>query len=522
MALTDDQRALALSQIPQDTYQAPRPNSFGDAAAAATNQGVKQVGLGGSPGQVAAKSSGPLSRTLGSQAMATLPGQSPEPNVSVPVQSGGTAAQSLSSLPATNKVSFDPSTNSYSGGRVSGDISINGAVPSASGIEPSPVARAFSSPPSVQQSQGAQSIIDRAFVIPQQQEVAQFNAPQVSTSGNDWETRNNLRNLEVSASSITNNGGRFDSRRGRISGPSVAQANFQDAARGDLAARAEQPRLDMATAQVNAGLQREGLEQQGNQRRSQVQAALSQLSNQTDLEKSRIAADSGTQRSVIDALGTIEAAKERAAAAGRANAPAGYRFNTAGALEAIPGGPADKSQAPLNDVQSKALQFGSRMQESSNNLTRLASQGVDQPGLIKRAADSVGLGAAANWTQSPEQQQVEQSQRDFINAVLRRESGAAISDGEFANARQQYFPQPGDSPQVIDQKLKNRAIATAGIKAEVPNSEQRIGQVLGAGNAAVAANKPQDVGAVPAGEVRRGYRFKGGDPADRNNWEAAQ
>jgi len=36
--------------------------------------------------------------------------------------------------------------------------------------------------------------------------------------------------------------------------------------------------------------------------------------------------------------------------------------------------------------------------------------------------------------------------------VLRKESGAAIAASEFDNAEKQYFPQPGDSDQVISQK----------------------------------------------------------------------
>ncbi|MGF6211776.1 hypothetical protein [Comamonas sp. 4034] len=484
---TNDQRQSLIDQIPMDDYRAPRPNSFGDAAAA-SKPGMVQVAMASPPKPPSAPATtpasspvaGPLQRNVTNSGVAN-------PQAPAPVQDS-LVSRAFAGTPQSNKVSFDPSTNTYSGGNVGGDVSINGASPGSPGMGGGLVARAFDTPPAAARPPAGQSLIDRAFNTQPQQQVPQFNAPQVAHSGNDWEARNNLRNLEVSASSITNNGGAFDSRRGRINGPSLAQAAFQDAARADLSARAEQPRLDMATNQVNAGLQREGMEQQGNQQRSLVQAMLGQQANQTELEKARIAADTGTQRSMIDALGTIEAAKERAAAANRSNAPAGYRFNTSGGLEAIPGGPADKSQAPLNDVQSKALQFGSRMQEADKTLSDLANQGVTQPGLIKRAADAVGMGAAANWTQSAEQQKVEQSQRDYINAVLRRESGAAISDGEFANARQQYFPQPGDSPEVIDQKLKNRAIATAGIKAEVPNSEQRIGQVVGAGNAAVAAN----------------------------------
>tara|TARA_R100001530_G_scaffold34938_1_gene27299 strand:+ start:2308 stop:2460 length:153 start_codon:yes stop_codon:yes gene_type:complete len=38
--------------------------------------------------------------------------------------------------------------------------------------------------------------------------------------------------------------------------------------------------------------------------------------------------------------------------------------------------------------------------------------------------------------------QQKQTERDFVNAVLRRESGAAISGSEFRTARKQYLPQP--------------------------------------------------------------------------------
>lgn len=105
----------------------------------------------------------------------------------------------------------------------------------------------------------------------------QYMAPQVPTSANDWESRNNLRNLEVSASSITNNGGRFDPRRGRNAGPSPAQAAYTDALRADLTARGLQPSLDNSTNQINAGMQREEMQQAGSNQRNaadnQVRAA---------------------------------------------------------------------------------------------------------------------------------------------------------------------------------------------------------------------------------------------------------
>lgn len=142
------------------------------------------------------------------------------------------------------------------------------------------------------------------------------------------------------------------------------------------------------------------------------------------------------------------------------------------------------------------------MQESGQVMDGLAAQGVAQPGIVKRVADTVGLGALANWTQSPQQQQVEQAQRDFVNATLRKESGAAISNSEFESARQQYFPQPGDSSAVIDQKRKNRELSTRGMLAEVPNQQQHLNRVMG-NQAGVQQRQesPQDKSATDGGKT---------------------
>lgn len=69
--------------------------------------------------------------------------------------------------------------------------------------------------------------------------------------------------------------------------------------------------------------------------------------------------------------------------------------------------------------------------------------------------------------QSDHLKQQEQAERNFVNAVLRRESGAAISPSEFDSASKQYFPRVGDSPDVLAQKKANREqqIATFGSEA---------------------------------------------------------
>lgn len=142
---------------------------------------------------------------------------------------------------------------------------------------------------------------------------------------------------------------------------------------------------------------------------------------------------------------------------------------------------------PMTEGQAKANLFGGRMVEADRVLGDLEDKGVTDAGLIKGAVQGVAglapfigdkLSDAAGSVMNTlpgalggpnsAQQRVEQARRDFINAVLRRESGAVISPQEFANAERQYFPQPGDAKDVLAQKRRNRQIATTLMLQEVP------------------------------------------------------
>jgi len=188
------------------------------------------------------------------------------------------------------------------------------------------------------------------------------------------------------------------------------------------------------------------------------------------------AAEEGRDRR---ALTRAEVAEARASG----KAPSGYRWAKDGVtLEFIPGGPEDPKMKtaggkPLTDSQSKALLFGARMQASNDILDELEKDGkhYSTPGADGRW----GIGAAVNLANTEKGQQLDQAKRDFINAVLRRESGAVIADTEFRNGELQYFPRPGDSLKVIEQKRNNRALATRGILAEVPESARRVDEVRG-------------------------------------------
>jgi hypothetical protein len=139
--------------------------------------------------------------------------------------------------------------------------------------------------------------------------------------------------------------------------------------------------------------------------------------------------------------------------------------------------PKQGASKPLTEGQSKALLFGSRMQESGAVLDDLAAKGVNVSMPGSRAG--FGIGTAVNALQPEDRQRLDQAKRDFINATLRRESGAVIAKEEFDNGDKQYFPQPGDSDAVIAQKKRNREVATRGILAEVPDSDNRVSKVRG-------------------------------------------
>jgi len=116
----------------------------------------------------------------------------------------------------------------------------------------------------------------------------------------------------------------------------------------------------------------------------------------------------------------------------------------------------------FNNEQGKAAGFSDRMLGSEQTLRGL--EGINS-GFGGGLAGTVS-GWTPNGMKSADRQRFEQAKRDFVNAQLRRESGAAISQKEFDNADAQYFPQPGDSADVIAQKRTNRQRAVEAMARE--------------------------------------------------------
>lgn len=172
----------------------------------------------------------------------------------------------------------------------------------------------------------------------------------------------------------------------------------------------------------------------------------------------------------------------------------------------------------FNEGEGKAAGFTDRMLQSESILRApngkpdstawLHDQGADWKQSMKSKTPGIG-----NYLISEDRQKYEQAKRDFINSQLRRESGAAISPSEFESADKQYFPVPGDSQDVINQKASNRRAAVEAMGRE-GGKAYRPKSIYTADGRVVPLPK--------VGQLKDGWRFKGGDPADPNSWAKAQ
>jgi len=140
--------------------------------------------------------------------------------------------------------------------------------------------------------------------------------------------------------------------------------------------------------------------------------------------------------------------------------------------------------------------------------------------------------ALAKTVGGQDYQDYEQAAKTFEAAMLPIISGAAVTESEARRQIRANLPEFGDTPQTLSRKATNRAmmlnaaadllgvprpfpkVGTMDLPGTRPGSQPRPGQV--APKAAPATGAPK------IGEVRRGFRYNGGPPGDRNSWSRAQ
>lgn len=145
------------------------------------------------------------------------------------------------------------------------------------------------------------------------------------------------------------------------------------------------------------------------------------------------------------------------AVAGPDGQPRLVQINPQGQVRDIGMAPASTQKA--TDSERMAKGYHDRMAEAEKLIGGIGSAGEPTEGTaIARNVPIIGAYVERS-VMSPAQQKYRQAQEDWVRAKLRKESGAVISKEEMASEIATYFPQPGDGPEVIEQKARSRQIA---------------------------------------------------------------
>jgi hypothetical protein len=131
------------------------------------------------------------------------------------------------------------------------------------------------------------------------------------------------------------------------------------------------------------------------------------------------------------------------------------------------------STGNFNTQQTMAAEYAARMNRANETLESITSPQDDpatpqdesaegyRPNAVFRGRNIPLVGDALRGDQA---RQFDQAADEFALAVLRRESGAAISASERAEVAALYFPQPNDGPGVIAQKARARREVIDGMR----------------------------------------------------------
>lgn len=123
---------------------------------------------------------------------------------------------------------------------------------------------------------------------------------------------------------------------------------------------------------------------------------------------------------------------------------------------------ADAATGKKTEVQAAAEQFANRMESAEKSFSRVGAEGLGLSGATQSITGAVPV--VGNFMKTENYQKMEQAKREWVTALLRKESGAAIGRDEYTQYDRQFFPQPGDGPDVVAQKAAARRVATEALK----------------------------------------------------------
>lgn len=133
----------------------------------------------------------------------------------------------------------------------------------------------------------------------------------------------------------------------------------------------------------------------------------------------------------------------------------------------------------LTEGEGKSVLYFTRAASANSTLSAMENALLDIPSNVGKETPLIG-----NFLKTPEFRQAEQAGREFLAAVLRKDTGAAITEQEFDLYGPMYLPQPGDDGATLQQKSRARAIALSAIESSLGGKAAVLGPAMD--NAAAA------------------------------------
>ena len=123
----------------------------------------------------------------------------------------------------------------------------------------------------------------------------------------------------------------------------------------------------------------------------------------------------------------------------------------------------------LTEVQSKDVGFYTRGVPANDTLTKLEGSLTAAGDTAKSKVPLVG-----NYLVSENYQKAQNAAKDFLAVILRKDTGAAVTDGEVATYGEIFLPKPGDSAETIKQKRESRTRALEGIRLGLGTAKEVV------------------------------------------------
>jgi hypothetical protein len=179
-------------------------------------------------------------------------------------------------------------------------------------------------------------------------------------------------------------------------------------------------------------------------------------------------------------------------------------------------GPIENSRDFKKAVAIAAVKAGGKKEQqpaqnefAAAGYSKRARQAMSELAALPEDTGTGMFGALAGMLPGPMKpeklQLYEQAKRNFISANLRKESGAAISDAEYANEDKKYFGQPGDTPAVLAQKARSREQAALNLEGEGGRALAKIGTAQTPHSIAVGQQTTNTANAGPIRDPKQAY-----------------